>query len=415
MIARRGAVALAVFVLMIIGGTGSLAQETDRLQPEALTYLGAFLPPDDAPEDVGWWYAGHALAFNPAGDPTGPDDGFPGSLFGTGHDWYQYVSEVSIPVPLITPALDALPVATTLQPFADVRGEMFGELEQPVAALEVLPGVEGAEGRLVFAWGQHFQEMRYGPSHGWSRLDLADPQSAGPWSVGDFPDYLTNNYLFTIPAEWAAHTPGMTLATGRFREGGQGGSGPSLIAFAPPDVDDPAPAGAVLPALALLRYGDYTTPGEQQLDDYRHCDDWTGGAWLTAGERAAVIFVGTKALGECWYGFANGIVWPEEGPWPDVPEWPYDNRGYWASEYEEQMLFYDPADLAAVAAGTLEPWQPQPYARLDISDVFFGVREDWTRGRAGSAAYDRERGLLYVTEPTADDSGRTVIHVWRVG
>jgi len=32
----------------------------------------------------------------------------------------------------------------------------------------------------------------------------------------------------------------------------------------------------------------------------------------------------------------------------------------------------------------------------------------------GAAAYDRERGLLYVAEQEAGSSGETVVHVWQV-
>jgi hypothetical protein len=166
-------------------------------------------------------------------------------------------------------------------------------------------------------------------------------------------------------------------------------------------------------AVMLLRYGDYNAPDEQKLDSYHHSDEWSGGAWLTAGERSAVVFAGTKGIGECWYGFANGVVWPDEGPYPEVPPWPYDNRGFWSTRFEAQLLFYDPAELAAVARGELASWEPQPYATLSIDEHLFGVTEDWTRKRVGAVSFDRERGLLYIFEPTAYD-GQSLIHVWQV-
>lgn len=423
---RRGAsvrfamIGLALVILMVVPtGASTAGSDTHRLVPEDLVYVGAFRLPDDAPDDIGWFYSGHALAYYPEGDPGGPDDGFPGSLFGTGHNWNQYVSEISIPVPVISPDHnpDDLNVAATLQDFQDIRGNMFGELEMPHAGLAYLPPPAGGQtGRLVFSWGQHMQEGETGPSHGWSTLDLADPQVAGPWYVDDLPVYVTNDYLFPIPTAWAAaHTPGRILATGRFREGGQGGCGPSLVAFEPPDADSPPLASSVLPATPLLRYGDFTAPDDHKLNGYQHCDAWSGGAWLTADDRAAVIFVGTKAVGECWYGFANGVVWPEEPPYPPVPPYPYDNRGFWSSSYEAQILFYDPDDLAAVASGDMEPWQPQPYAALNIDEVLFGIESAQTNQRVGAAAFDRARGLLYVIEPLAyGEEGRPLIHVWRV-
>ena len=102
---------------------------TDLLQPGDLAYRGAFRLPAD-PAGMGWEWAnwGSALTYYPDGDPAGPADGYPGSLFGTGHDWNQYVSEVSIPVPVVSPGKDVndLNTATTLQPFADIRGGLFG-------------------------------------------------------------------------------------------------------------------------------------------------------------------------------------------------------------------------------------------------------------------------------------------------
>ena len=77
----------------------------------------------------------------------------------------------------------------------------------------------------------------------------------------------------------------------------------------------------------------------------------TGAVWLTSDNRSAVVFVGTKGQGKCWYGFANGVVWPEGGPYPPVPPYPNDQRGWWSTSFAAQILSYDPADLAAVAKG----------------------------------------------------------------
>ena len=74
---------------------------------------------------------------------------------------------------------------------------------------------------------------------------------------------------------------------------------------------------------------------------------------------------------------------------------------------------YDPADLAAVATGAMGSGEPQPYAVLDIEDVIY--KADFILlNHLGAAAFDRERGLLYVLEPLADEE-RSIVHVWRVG
>lgn len=397
--------------------TPTIAPQPGRILPSDLTYLGAFRLPTDGPDEIGWKWSGEALAYHAGGDPSGPDDGFPGSLYGTGHNWNQYVSEVSIPAPVISAAknVEDLNRATTLQPFTDLRAGLGGEILR--AGLAVLPP-QGSQttGKLYFTWGEHMQfDIPALPSHGWSELNLAAPNLAGPWRIADHLAYVTSDYLLPIPADWAAaNTPGQRLATGRFRDGGQGTQGPSLLAIGPWTQGNPPPPGTSLPSTPLLLYDDVTVENGITLNGYHHADEWSGAAWMTAaGNRGAVVFVGTKGVGDCWYGFANGVVWPDGPPFPPIPDPPNDVRGWWSSQFAGRILFYDPADLAAVAQGTLAANQPQPYATMDLDAVLFHVTGDQQKAHLGAADFDPDRGLLYIMEPLADDE-RSVIHVWRV-
>jgi len=397
-----------------------------RIQPENLTYLGAF----KLPEDPGWEYSGHGLTYYPNGDPGGDGDGYPGSLFGVGHDQQQHVSEISIPVPLVSKNLENLNSATTLQPFSDLTGGIFiaEEMTIPRSGIAYLePQGKQTTAKLHFAWGQHFQEFE--ASHGWAELDLSNPESAGAWVFGVHTNYVTNDYLLAIPQEWAeTYTPGMLLATGRAREGPWSGRGPALFAYSPwKDGNPPAPQEILRSITPLLLYGvsDPNLP-EIQGDDsmgmegYRDADHWSGGAWLTAEDRGAVVFVGTKAIGKEWYGFANGVVWAhdcaEQNDCPEPPEWPFDDRGFWAEDYQAQIIFFDPAELASVATGQMKSWEPQPYATLVIDNVLFDSDldfEEYKRDLVAAAAFDRENRLLYMIERLADEY-RSVIHVWRI-
>ena len=397
------------------------AGAAQRIEPDDLVYLGAFRLPDE-PEEIGWSWSGQALASYPAGDADGEADGFPGSLFGTGHNWNQYVSEVSIPEPVISAAknLDDLNTAGTLQGFQDVRDGRFPEMEQPRAGLAYLDAQgDQTAGKLYFCFAPHMHEGETVPSHGWCELDLADPQTAGPWRLGGQWTYLTADYLLDIPAAWAdAHTPGMRLGAGRFRDGGQGSQGPTLFAYGPWNHGNPPAEGETVDTVTLLQYSSFNDELQATIDNYHHSDQWTGAAWLTAGdndEHAAVIFVATKGQGDCWYGFANGVVWPEEGPFPPVPDAPFDQRGWWSTTFAAQIVFYDPADLAAVAAGTMQPHEPQPYAVMDIEDVLYRTHPEPIPDfyHVGAAAFDRTNGLLYIIEPRADQD-KSIIHVWRV-
>ncbi len=99
------------------------------------------------------------------------------------------------------------------------------------------------------------------------------------------------------------------------------------------------------------------------------------------------------------------------------------NRGWWSNRFDAQIIFYDPADLANVASGNLEPWQPQPYAALDVDEYLFNSPPEWDRQmlgwgdqrrfRIGDVAFDRENGILYVLELFGDGT-KPVVHVWRV-
>ena len=388
--------------------------DTQRLQPEDLTYLGAFRLPADAPDEIGWAWSGNALAYFPGGDPEGANDGFPGSLFGTGHNWNTFVSEVDIPAPVVSSSLTDLPVANTLQPFADIRGDLFPPFEIPRVGLAYLPAEPPQEsGKLYFVWADHApgDDSDATPSLGWSETTLNNPQTAGIWAIGGHPKYVTSDYLLPIPRPWGdTYLSGAYLAAGRFRDGGQGAMGPSLFAVAPWQEGNPPEPGATIPATPLLLYDSILDENPHTLNDYSNADEWSGGAWLTDDDKSAAVFVGTKGMGETWYGCQDGTVWPDEPPYP--PECP--ERGWWATNFEGQLLFYDPNDFAKVVSGAMEPWEPQPYAVMQLDDVLFHVDSSQQKHHLGAAAFDRENGLLYIMEPLADED-RSVVHVWRVG
>jgi hypothetical protein len=403
----------------------------DRIMPDDLEYLGAFRLPDTSGTS-NWEYSGQGLTCYPSGDPSGPNDGFPGSLFGFGHDQQMLVSEISVPVPVISKNLEDLNTAETLQPFADITGGNLniGEQQLPVADLEYLPSQTGNEkGKLHFAFGQHFQSFE--PSHGWSNLDLSDPQTAGLWLFDSYTNYVVGDILFAVPDDWAqSNVSGQRMASSRFREGVWGGFGPTLFTYDPGDEKTPLPTGSSIKNITpLLLYGvqelgltDIVTDESHRMKAYKLADHWTGGAWLTGGGKSAVVFIGTKAIGNSWYGFANGVLWDyacaDQTPptCPEVPDFPYENRGYWAEDYEAQIIFYDPADLAQVAAGGMQTWDPQPYATLALDPNLFNPEINLAESKRDlvmSAAFDRQHNLLFIVERLADGY-KSVIHVWKV-
>jgi len=408
--------------------TQTTSLPTELVQPEDLEYLGAFrLPAPSGGSD--WTWSGRAATYYPAGDSSGPDDGFPGSLYAFGNDLDQLVSEISIPVPVISRNIDDLNTATTLQPFSDVRQNSFPEIADfGYPAIEYLPAQDGqTSGKLHLAWGFHLFEGFNVNTHSWCELDLSNPKTPSAWQIEGYTPFLTADYLFEIPENWAAeNTPGMRLATGRFREGVWSGKGPALFAYGPWNEGNPPAPGSEVPVVPLLLYGvqepgalEITTYDYTEMENYCSADQWGGGAWLTTDDASAVIFVGTKGIGDCWYGFSDGTVWPYDGPYPEIPPWPNDQRGFWADDLEAQIIFFDPADLAAVANGEMETWEPQPYAAMNLDQYMLSPEHepngtDTKREIARAVAFDRENGLLYVFEFRADSEDNSIVHVWKV-
>ncbi len=448
---------------LIVAVAMSAFAATDLVQPEGFEYLGAFRLPggDERPETFA--YGGNAMTFRPDGDPPGASDGFPGSLFVMGHERMAYgelpngnqIAEIAIPKPVVSKSVSGLNRAAFVQPLRDAANGLFKEYcEIPRVGMEYL--VTPATGpKIHLAWGHHFHEddQERGPTHAWIDPDLSTPNPQGSWYLGNQPLYSVNGYLFEIPAAWAkAHAGGKCLAAGRYRDGGWSGQGSALFAYRPwtDAKGTPAAAGTRLEVTPLLLYRNSRNSNDvvnRTMRGYQHADSWEGGAWLTTTTgKSAVLFAGTKGTGaKYWYGWVNPVG-------PDLPcvetamvnefqvcrladgspcpaadikgcEGHNDYRGWWSARFNAQFALYNPDDLARVAAGDLPPWEPQPYAALNVDEHLFlnpsgvetgmlgaGVQQ---RFRISAVAYDRGNDLVYILEPFADEA-KPVVHVWRV-
>jgi hypothetical protein len=400
-------------VLMTATAAAAPRTSTQRLTPTDLHYRGAFaFPAGDE-----WAYSGHALAYYPDGDPTGPADGYGGSLFTVNHAQHQLVGELAIPAPLVTADRETLPRATLLQPAADITGGWINNCTHDegceyteVAGLAYLPNVD------KIAWNlRDWYNVDGGDqdSLGWSDRDFAN--AAGVWHIGPrndtvFHNARTSNYLFTAPRAFAAaQLADRWLIAGNSRPAGAfgGSQGPTLFATAPWQEGNPPTAGQDLAATALLYYPTVFGCVEENNDDlchypgYRAADDWGGGAWVDAGDQSAVVLMGRKGLGPSCYGIPGEDCQASRCT---------TDKGWHADPYEPQLLFYDPAELAAVAAGAREPWTVLPYAIYRPTDELFNP----DCGILNAVAYDAVRQLIYATESNAGPFGETVVHVWAV-
>jgi predicted outer membrane repeat protein len=391
--------------------TQQLPPATGLIYGENIFYKGAIRLPEGS-GGSNWEYSGSASAYYPYGDSNGQPDGYPGSIFAMGHDWYFDIAEIDIPLPIVSPEKNPndLNIAATLQPFTNTTNGAFDTIAYEIIrmGLEYMPaqGFQLSD-KIYMCIGQHNQfQQEY--SHVWINTNLNDAQMAGPWYFANEDNYRTNDYMFSIPDTWAdAYFAGQKLISGRYRDGGWSGKGPNLYAFAPWQEGNPPPPEAHLQNIThLLGYSE-----NDSLEGYKHADEWNGGAWITFDSLSAVAIVGTKALGDCWYGFSDGTPWPNDSNY--IPPFPHDQRGWWADEFVARILLYDPADLVAVASGNMLPHQPQPYSHFDIDQYLFNPQHDHGRYQLGSCCYDRQNNLLYIFERIADDD-KSLIHVFQI-
>ena len=393
---------------------------SNRLEPSNLKYQGASRVPMPEGEEYGWAYGGGGLSYYPAGDPSGSTDGYPGSLFGLGHDQKNLVTEISIPEPVISQDkdVDDLNTAETIQTFHDLNAGIFTDHGQGAPLKGDICYIEHQESQnsdhLYFTFAEHL-EFELVPSLAGSNLSLSSPSVHGPWKIGNYSNFCTDDYLLEIPLSWATlNLPGYRMASGRFRDGSLGGSGPALFALAPwLDGNPPENNSELTHIRPLLLYEKGYEGSENVMAGYTNADDWSGGAWLTDGEKSALIFAGTKGRGDCWYGFSDGTRWPDEPPYPPIPPPPHDQRGWWADRFEGVIYFYDPSDLEKVASGILAPYEPQPYAELNVDQYLFNISGTQQKRHLGAMAFDRDRGHLYITEFRGDGDA-CLIHVWHI-
>jgi hypothetical protein len=203
-------------------------------------------------------------------------------------------------------------------------------------------------------------------------------------------------YLFALPAAWleAVGLGSKSLVTGFSREAGaNGGSqGPTLFAFDPANPSD---------ARDLLYYREIYPgcPYEESCDfpGYESADSWMGADWVSAGERSAILIAGVKAGSTC-YGL------PEECSDPCR-----SSKGYHGYPYTGQVLFYDPADLAAGLSGETSPWLILPYAVWEPEEL-------WNQEcpSVGGLAFDATGGRLYLAERLAGPFGKGIVHVYQL-
>jgi hypothetical protein len=158
--------------------TGGPIRQVTPLHPQMLTpgnfeYLGGFRPPLVEGSDSKFSYGGWAVTYRGDGDPNGPDDGYPGSLYLLGFQPTQLVAEISIPRPCQTRSIDDVSVAELLQPFGDITGGIQRALTGGETESFEIGGMQVVKDRLHWTLFKYYNVAGHDyPSHGTSSLRI---------------------------------------------------------------------------------------------------------------------------------------------------------------------------------------------------------------------------------------------------
>ena len=316
-----------------------------------LQYEGAFRTTEG---EFDWSTGG--MAYYPSGD------GGNGSLLLFGHSWRTNIGELAVDY-------------TTLRKKAD--GYVAADLDAVTVLLKPdpdsnvnEPGYAGNGLEYLASTDKLYHVANTGGSDFGGRMNRDGTGDDGPKNC-TLDNRAIGGFLAEIPSGASVFTSGLSsdqnLVTGY--DWGVYGKGCTIGAL---DGDAASP----MPGTYLVQYRS-TDP----MNDWDRDDMWKAGAWLELGADSAVLVGGTKDITN---------MGDDSGAPDDLKAW---------------MMFFDPDDLADVVAGTLNLWDPQPYATINIQDLMFdgsGIK---------SMAYDRANNVIYAQE---DHSTNGVIHVWTV-
>jgi hypothetical protein len=366
----------------------------------SLVRVGAFRVPGGLHSgglaNAGFEYGGTAIGYNPAND----------SLFMVGHNWDQFLGEISTPPAIVGP-INSLATAALLQPLVDPLEGRRNLINPTDPNSKVIGGTLPTSDSLIITAYSYYDGLNtQSSSHFRRSLNLSVPSIEGPFSVGLFGAGFVSGYMALVPAPMQAALGGPTLT-------GQGAIpiisrtsyGPGVGSF------DPANFNAVTrtPWQPLVAYPQAHTT----LGGWNQSNPLFGGADQVNGvvvptNTSTVLFFGRHGDVFC-YGDGTSDATLAGLPAGDGNIWCYDptdgSKGVHGYPYHSYVWAYNVNDLITVRAGSKAPWDVVPYAVWQLPDL--------NGSSIGGAAYDPASGRIFVSQLLGDDV-LPLIHVYRV-
>ena len=366
-----------------------------------LVYKGAFRLPAEFVNGDGFTLGGQPVTYNPERNSL-----FIGTRLGR-------IAEVAIPTPVINSTVTSLPFASFLQGFADPTEANMWQIATTDAAIDGLLVHDNrlyGTGLIYYDANNDQRVSHYSRSTNLSTQSFVGMSQVWETAMTGF----VSGYMANVPAEWQAKLGGPAI-TGQccIPIAWRTSWGPSAFAWNPGHIGVMNP----VPATPLLYYpqAHYTLGRWDSSNPVYGGTTQVNGVALIAGTRTA-LYIGRNGTGPFCYGNGTSIQSLVGTHGVDGGLYCYDPtdaaKGQHAYPYNYQIWAYDLNDLAAVKAGTKQPWDVVPYG---VWPFTFPTSEPTVR--IGGIGYDPTRQMMYVSQMFADQDGygyRPVVHAFKI-